>query len=141
MMNPMFARSGIFKLERLIHEKYEMMERKILRLSKAGSSIDAYDAFRALTTEIITQFAFSRSAGMIEESQDDFKATNVEAIEGTADGIDHVRHYWVLQVLQGLLPRKIVKQFGGSVGQFMNVLDVSSYHFSFQSVIMFFPYY
>lgn len=130
LMNPMFSRAGIFKLEGLIHDKYELMERKIVRLCK-GSSIDAYDAFRALTTEIITQFAFSRSAGMIEESRDSFKASNVDAIEGTADGIEHMRQYWVLRVLSAMLPRKLVARFGGDVGQFMHVLDVSCFLFSF----------
>lgn len=131
LMNPMFSRAGIFKLEGLIHDKYELMERKILRLCKGGSSsIDAYDAFRALTTEIITQFAFSRSAGMIEESPDSFKASNVDAIEGTADGIEYMRQYWVLRVLSAILPRKLVARFGGDVGQFMHVLDVSFFPFS-----------
>lgn len=127
LMNPMFARSGVFKLEGLIHDKYEMMERKLLRLSKGsgGAGVDAYDAFRALTTEIIAQFAFSRSAGMIEQSEHDFKATTVDAIEGTADGIEYVRQYWVLRVLSSILPRRLVARFGGDVGQFMNVLDVS----------------
>lgn len=125
-MNNMFSRAGIFKLEGLIHDKYEILERKILRLSKGGSkSIDAYDAFRALTTEIIAQFAFSRSAGMIEQSRDGFKATTVDAIEGTADGIEYMRQYWILKVLSVILPRRIVAYFGGDVGQFMNVLDVS----------------
>lgn len=97
-MNPMFARSGVFKLEGLIHDKYELMERKLLRLSKRSGGAGV-DAFRALTTEIIAQSAFSRSAGMIEQSEDDFKATTVDAIEITADGIEYMRQYWVLRVL------------------------------------------
>lgn len=119
----------MFKLEDLINDKYEIMERKILRLSK-GCSIDAYDAFRALTTEIIAQFAFSRSAGLIEESPDDFKCASVNAIEGTADGVEYMRQYSILRVIAAMLPRRLVARFGGDVGQFMNVLDVSSmYHF------------
>lgn len=123
LLNPMFSRAGMFKLESLMHDKYEIMEKKILRLSK-GSSVDAYDAFRALTTEIIAQFAFSRSAGLIEESKDGFKARAVAAIEGTADGVEYMRQYWVLRALSEMLPRKLVTRFGGDVGQFMNVLDV-----------------
>lgn len=118
----------MFKLEDLINDKYETMERKILRLSK-GCSIDAYDAFRALTTEIIAQFAFSRSAGLIEESPDDFKCRSVNAIEGTADGVEYMRQYSILRVIAAMLPRRLVARFGGDVGQFMNVLDVSSIHY------------
>lgn len=121
----MFSRAGMFKLEDLINDKYETMERKILRLSK-GCSIDAYDAFRALTTEIIAQFAFSRSAGLIEESPDDFKCRSVNAIEGTADGVEYMRQYSILRIIAAMLPRRLVARFGGDVGQFMNVLDVSS---------------
>ena len=128
MMNPMFSRAGILKLEGLIHDKYEIMEGKILRLCKKGSSVDAYDAFRALTTEIIAQFAFSRPAGLIEESRVDFKARAVDAIEGTADGIEYMRQYWILRLISSIMPRRLVARFGGDVGQFMNVLDVSCTH-------------
>ncbi|KAG6363997.1 hypothetical protein INS49_009100 [Diaporthe citri] len=124
LMSPMFSRAGIFKLEGLIHDKYELMEGKILRLCGKGSgSVDAYDAFGALTTEIIAQFAFSRPAGMIAESRDSFKASSVDAIEGTADGIEHMRQYWVLRVLAAIMPRRLMARFGGDVGQFMHVLD------------------
>lgn len=125
MLNPMFSRAGIFKVEGLIHDKYEMAERKLLRLSKDGSSVDAYDAFRALTTEITAQISFARPAGLIEQSQDSFKAQAVEAIEGTGDGIEYMRHYPILRVISGIMPRWLVARFGGSVEQFMKVVDVS----------------
>lgn len=127
MMNNMFSRAGTFKLEGLINDKYEIMEKKILRLSggKGGSSIEAYDAFRALTTEIISQFAFSRSAGLLEESPDSFRSHTVNAIEGTADGVTYMRHYWILRFIAGALPRGLAKSFGGNIGRFMNILDVS----------------
>lgn len=141
MLNPMFSRTGIFKVECLIHDKYEMMESKILRLSKAGSSIDAYDAFRTVTTEIAAQFSFSRPAGLIEQSQDSFKAHAIEAIEGTADGIEYMRQYPILRFISDYMPRKLVAKFGGDVGQFMNVLDVSIKHqYGFSLLSSFAPF-
>jgi cytochrome P450 len=128
ILNPMFSRGGIFKVEGLIHDKYEIMENKILRLCKKSPTIDVYDAFRALTTEIVAQFAFSRSAGLIEESRDDFKSRTVDAIEGTADGLEYMRHFPLLRLLSEIMPRKLVARLGGDVGRFMSVLDVSLTH-------------
>lgn len=139
MMKHMFSRGGIFKLEGLINDKCEIKEKKILRLGgKGSSSIDAYDAFRALTTEIIAQFSFSRSAGLIEESSESFKSSTVNGIGGTADGVTYMRHSWILRAIAAMLPRRLVKRFGGDVGQFMNLLDVSfqAHFFSFVSSVV-----
>jgi hypothetical protein len=125
MLSPPFSRAGIFKIERLIHDKYEMVESKILRLSENGSKIDVYDAFRALTTEIVAQWAFSRPAGLIEQSPYNFKAHAVQAIEGTADGTEFMRHHPVIRTITENLPRRFMAKFGGDIRQFMNVLDVS----------------
>ena len=45
MLNPLFSRAGIFKLEGVIHTKAGIMMRKIDRL-REKHLINVYDAFR-----------------------------------------------------------------------------------------------
>lgn len=45
LLNPLFSRVGVFKLEPVIHEKVGIMLNKINRL-KDSQSINVYDAFR-----------------------------------------------------------------------------------------------
>lgn len=45
LLNPLFSRAGVFKLEPIIHEKVEIMTRKISRLQDSHD-INLYDAFR-----------------------------------------------------------------------------------------------
>ena len=45
LLNPLFSRAGVFKLEPIIHEKAEIMTRKISRLQDSHD-INLYDAFR-----------------------------------------------------------------------------------------------
>lgn len=45
LLNPLFSRAGVFKLEPVIHEKVGIMLKKINRL-KESHSINVYDAFR-----------------------------------------------------------------------------------------------
>ncbi len=45
LLNPMFSRTGVFKLEPIIHEKYALLERKIRRLCK-NQNIDIFMALR-----------------------------------------------------------------------------------------------
>ncbi|GKT64404.1 cytochrome P450 [Colletotrichum tofieldiae] len=71
LLSPLFSRAGIIKLEPLIREKLALLDGKIERLCRQ-KEINVYNALRLLTTEIIMQFAFSQSAGMIEEQEDDF---------------------------------------------------------------------
>lgn len=45
LLNPLFSRVGVFKLEPVIHEKVGIMLKKIDHL-KESQSINVYDAFR-----------------------------------------------------------------------------------------------
>jgi cytochrome P450 len=45
LLNPLFSRSGVFKLEPIIHDKAQTMIKKIDRL-RDSTDINVYDAFR-----------------------------------------------------------------------------------------------
>lgn len=45
LLNPLFSKTGVFKLEPIIHDKIQILMRKITRLQDK-STINVYDAFR-----------------------------------------------------------------------------------------------
>ncbi|KAF9889644.1 hypothetical protein FE257_007152 [Aspergillus nanangensis] len=97
----------MFKLEPVLQEKTEIVQNKLRRLSKNGP-INICDAFRCLTTEVIMEFAFAKSAGMIEESPKSFDASFLAAFDIAARTLVD-KQYWPILRFLIFVPRSLVK--------------------------------
>ncbi|KAF5268200.1 hypothetical protein FOXYS1_908 [Fusarium oxysporum] len=78
MLSSMFSRAGVLKVEGVILEQLNMLEKKIDRLCDK-QNIDLYDACRLWTTAIILEFCFAESGGMMEEQSYGFKSKFLKA--------------------------------------------------------------
>jgi hypothetical protein len=67
---PFFARSGILRMEPTLKKHIEALRLKLCRLSDQGKPIVAHKAFRCVTVDIITEFAFAKSRILVEGSDD-----------------------------------------------------------------------
>lgn len=70
LLNPFFARSGILKLEPRLQKHIEALRSKLCELSERGQSIVAQNAFRCVTVDIISEFAFAKSRLLVDNSND-----------------------------------------------------------------------
>jgi cytochrome P450 len=70
LLNPFFARSGILKIEPALKKHMEALRLKLCRLSEQGRPIVAHNAFRCVTVDIITEFAFAKSRLLVDGSDD-----------------------------------------------------------------------
>jgi len=67
---PFFARSGILKIEGTLQKHTEALRLKFCRLIDQGKPIAAHNAFRCVTADIISEFAFAKSRLLVENSDE-----------------------------------------------------------------------
>jgi cytochrome P450 len=70
LLNPFFSRSGILKTEPLVQNHIETLRLKLCRLCEQDQPIVADNAFRCLTIDIISEFAFAKSRLLVDGSDD-----------------------------------------------------------------------
>ncbi|OHF01530.1 hypothetical protein CORC01_03286 [Colletotrichum orchidophilum] len=124
LLNPMFSRAGVLKLEGLIRERLALLESKIERL-REKQNIDFYDAFRLLTTNIIMEFCFADSGGMLEEQPNSFKSYFLTAFSVGGRAVKTLQHYPSLRIISNALPAGILKIVSPELGSLLQVADFS----------------
>jgi len=78
-----------------------------------------------MTMDVISQFAFARSSGKIDESPDSFKCELLESLDVGALTISDSQHSAALRFVISVMPAFIIRKISKDVGQILNVLDVS----------------
>ncbi|KAF5519712.1 Cytochrome P450 monooxygenase sdnE [Colletotrichum aenigma] len=126
MLNPMFSRAGVLKLEGLIRERLALLEIKIERL-REKQNIDFYDAFRLLTTNIIMEFCFADSRGMLEEQSDSFKSQFLTAFSVAASALKTLQQYPLLRIVSNAIAVGLLKVVSPELGNLIHLTDVSSF--------------
>ncbi|KAI8228697.1 hypothetical protein K4K54_002034 [Colletotrichum sp. SAR 10_86] len=122
MLNPMFSRAGVLKLEGLIRERLALLEIKIERL-REKQNIDFYDAFRLLTTNIIMEFCFADSRGMLEEQPDSFKSQFLTAFSVAASALKTLQQYPLLRIVSNAIPVGLLKVVSPELGNLIHLTD------------------
>ncbi|KAL0779176.1 hypothetical protein CaCOL14_003660 [Colletotrichum acutatum] len=122
MLNPMFSRSGVLKLEDLVREQLALLENKIERLCDK-QIIDLYNAFRLLTTSIIMEFCFADGGGIIEEEPTSFRSQFLTAFSVGAAAVKTLQQYPLLRIISNALPLGLVKLVAPEIGNFAQLTD------------------
>ncbi|OJJ52526.1 hypothetical protein ASPSYDRAFT_83075 [Aspergillus sydowii CBS 593.65] len=121
LLNPLFPRAGVLKLEPIIHEKTEVLMKGIRHLQDTHS-INIYDAFRCPTTEIIMGFAFARSANMLEESQTTFESWFLTSFDAVARSLWKMQEWPIARKALGVLPMSAVTLIDPQIANVVKML-------------------
>ncbi|KAB8071259.1 cytochrome P450 [Aspergillus leporis] len=121
LLNPLFSRAGVFKLEGIIHDKAGVLVNKINKL-KQKHLINAYDAFRCLTTEVIMEFAFARSANMLEEEESSFESWFLRAFDTLANNFWTNQERPIFRKAAAWIPSSVIKLAGKEIASFFDVI-------------------
>ncbi|KAJ4186451.1 hypothetical protein NW755_007746 [Fusarium falciforme] len=127
MLSSMFSRAGVLKLDGLVRERLMLLENKIDRLCEK-QKIDVYGALRLLTTNIILEFCFADSSGMMEEQPDGFGSRFLEAFSVAAGGVATLQQYPLLRVLIGKMPAWLVRMINPDIASFLDLIQASPIH-------------
>ncbi|EXJ68785.1 uncharacterized protein A1O5_07716 [Cladophialophora psammophila CBS 110553] len=116
LLNPFFSRTGVLKLEPIIDEKIKIFLEKLGEVCPLGP-IDASRAFRCLTVDVISQFAFGRSRDLIHETPGGFDAALLRAIDSGGDQLALLQHSYVTLFFAERLPLSLVARVDKTVAQ------------------------
>ncbi|EWZ00175.1 hypothetical protein FOYG_00064 [Fusarium oxysporum NRRL 32931] len=122
MLNSLFSRVGVLKLQPIIHDKLSLLGDKIGRLYVNGP-INVYNAFRLLTTEVVMQFAFARSADLIGEDPDGFNSWFLDAFDLASQSIFDMQHNPWLRFAGNLMPRPVVRLLSKEVATLLGMRE------------------
>ncbi|KAL3476630.1 cytochrome P450 [Aspergillus californicus] len=127
MLNPLFSRAGVFKLEPIVHEKLDILLAKIDQLS-SRMLIDTYNAFRLLTTEIIMQITLGRTLGVIEEDHDGFSSWCLGAVQTIFQRVIETQRWPWLRGLFKIIPLSLTRGLSPQIGIFLDIVKSSLRH-------------
>lgn len=88
-LNPMFSRQKVLELERIVQEKAAKACKRMQVGVDHGQPVDLHHAFRAVSVDVISDFAFDRCYDFLD--QDDIGATFFEMARGVGPAM------WVFQ--------------------------------------------
>lgn len=66
-MNPMFSRKMVFELEAVVQDKAHKVCRLMQEGIKKGAAVDLHHAFRSVSVDVISDFAFDKSYNLLEK--------------------------------------------------------------------------
>ncbi|KAF2100215.1 putative cytochrome P450 [Rhizodiscina lignyota] len=106
-LNPFFSKRSVAQLESLIAEKIEKLRNRFERASDTGEVILLDAAFMALTTDVISDYAFAHEWNYLDEP--DFNRQWLQTIRGVFQSGQLGRHFPWMQDFMQQLPRSWVK--------------------------------
>lgn len=77
-----------------------------------------------MTTEIITEFAFAKSANLIEEKSDELDSWFLDAFDVGSQSIVDLQYNWVLRQIVGILPAGAVKLLNPKLRSILDLQEV-----------------
>ncbi|KAL4877981.1 cytochrome P450 [Aspergillus karnatakaensis] len=120
LLNPTVSRSAVLRLEGVIREKLFMLANKIDPVSDTRP-IEGYSAFRLLTTDIIMQFAFGRTTGMLDGKSENFSSSYLEAFENAFEAIAEFRYRPWLRHLSNAVPKSLIALLNPTIEALMEL--------------------
>jgi cytochrome P450 len=124
MLNPFFSRAGILRVETSMVAKVKGLLERIERLRKT-QSINIYNAFRCVTVDIISEYAFARSMELTEKSDKNFHGGFLVAFDAVADVIWDMAYNTTFRKISMAVPKSIGRMMSPKLAAIHNLADES----------------
>ncbi|KAK2747805.1 hypothetical protein FQN57_001835 [Myotisia sp. PD_48] len=102
-LNPMFSRKRVLELENVVQSRAKQLERRISSALKTQGGIDLHHGFRAISVDVITDYAFDNCYDFLE--QDDFGVGFFDMIR------DFGFMFWLFQQVPSIRPLALATPF------------------------------
>lgn len=100
-LSPYFSKRSVTNLEPMIQSNIDILCRRFREFQRAKKPVNLYYAFAALTMDIITEYSFARSYGMLETPEFDPLWANVIMDLSQASHLNK-QFAWLLPLLKSL---------------------------------------
>ena len=102
MLNPMFSRKMVLKLERVVQNKVN----KLVKLMETGirnrKPVDLHHAFRSVSVDVITDYAFDKSLDLLDSP--DLGSNFFAMVRGVGPAMWILQQFEILQNLALKIP-------------------------------------
>ncbi|KAG5796274.1 hypothetical protein H9Q69_004700 [Fusarium xylarioides] len=118
LLNPYFSKKAVGDLSPLVWSKIEKLENK-LRIPKGP--LDAYDAVRCLTVEVITKFCFGIDVDLIDENQVSFEASFLDTFDAASHSIVDMVFAPTFKRLKFIMPMPILVRIDKEIANLLRL--------------------
>ncbi|OKL62297.1 hypothetical protein UA08_02301 [Talaromyces atroroseus] len=116
-LNPFFSRKRVLELEEVVQQKATKLEARIRSALSEQGYIDLHHGFRAISVDVITDYAFDNCYSFLDQS--DFGVDFFNMIRDFGPGFWFFQQFPVLQPLAFGLPFWLVKMIDGPLKRMM----------------------
>jgi cytochrome P450 len=124
-LNPFFSRKKVLELEDIVQSKSKKLCLLISEKFTAGLSFDLHHALRAISIDIITDYAFNQPYNLLDE--DDLGANFSVMMRELASIIWIFQQWPILRRLSLSLPDSLVAKLSSSVNSILQLRKVSAH--------------
>jgi hypothetical protein len=127
LMNPFFSRRSVLELEHLVIEKMEKMCQKLGDNLDAKQPVDITAAFKAVSIDVITDYAFDDCWDQID--REDLGSWFTDLVRSFGGPILYTFQQWPIMVNLALgLPEMITMRLGKDLANFVSLTKVRNAH-------------
>jgi cytochrome P450 len=122
-LDPFFSRRNVLKMEYLVESRIEKLESIITSKFSRGEAVDLHHAFRAISVDVITDYAFGESYELL--ARDDLGREFWDLTTGIGPPWWVFQQWPLVQQIAMSLPPAVVKATSGPVKLILTLLEVS----------------
>ncbi|OJD15879.1 hypothetical protein AJ78_03897 [Emergomyces pasteurianus Ep9510] len=118
-LNPFFSPKRVLELEGIVQSKARKLEERMKSQLQTSGSIDLHNGFRAISVDVITDYAFDNCYNLLE--QEDFGVPFFNMIRDTGTGIWFFQQFPSLQPIAFAIPFWLAKIVSESLTMMMKM--------------------
>ena len=122
-LNSFFSRKVVLDLEAVVHEKAEKLSKLVLEALDTDRAVDMHHGLRAVSIDVITDYAFGKSYGLLDQPDLGLKFFTLVHKIGPAAWV--FRQWPWLKPLAMTVPKPIIKVLSEPIGQVRDMQTVS----------------
>jgi cytochrome P450 len=125
ILNGFFSKQAIMKFESFIQSKVNKVVGKLKGTSVRGTVFECQDVYGALTTDVISHYAYGECFGFLDHNQDDFKNDYLRDISGLLFVMHFVKHFPALASILMTIPDRVMLHLSKGMASMIEIINSS----------------
>ena len=122
LLDPFFSRRTVINLQSIVQARAEKLSAIMSAKFARNEAVDLHHAFRAISVDVITEYAFSQSYDLLD--RDDFGREFFAMVAGIGPAMWVFQQWPILQQLALSLPPAVAKRLSKPLKQVLNLQEV-----------------
>lgn len=127
-LNSFFSKAAITRFEDLVQSKVDKVVEKLKYHCYQGTILDAQAVYCALTTDVISHYAYGESYGFLDDDNEDFKNEYFRNISGFFFAAHVAKNFPTLARIMMLIPPSITVALHSGMASVVEIINTSKRH-------------